>query len=377
MAQHSSSSTSSNQNTNGSFTGTQTPTNPAWVSNGLGTLGGHVTDLAGQDPYSFVAGANPLQRQAGNLSGSLSGSPWNFDGAADATRGAMSAGAMYAKPASLLDNLQGYMNPYTNDVVNTTLKGFDQNANQTRAQQMLDLGNDSTFGGSGGAILRAQTEGQLGLGRAQTEAQLRDQAFNTGAGLSNQDANRVQQSRLANQTEYETALQRALQGAGQLGNLSTAYDANQRDNAQTMAGIGGTLQGLDQAHAGAPLTVASLLNGAFAGLPLNLLHGQDNNGTTSSITSGTSNTSGNQFGLSGADAANMAAAAAMAFSDRRLKRDIVKLGERPDGLGVYLFRYLWSPLQHIGVMAQEVLKVKPEAVVTTHNGFYAVDYGKL
>lgn len=64
-------------------------------------------------------------------------------------------------------------------------------------------------------------------------------------------------------------------------------------------------------------------------------------------------------------------------SDRRLKRDIVQIGRRPDGLAVYLYRYFWSPILHAGVMAQEVLKVKPWAVVTTPSGFLAVDYGAL
>jgi hypothetical protein len=75
------------------------------------------------------------------------------------------------------------------------------------------------------------------------------------------------------------------------------------------------------------------------------------------------------FGLGGA--------AITAFSDERLKRDVKKVGTRPDGLGVYLFRYLWSEAVHLGVMAQEVLWTKPEAVVRTPSGFFAVDYGQL
>ena len=66
-----------------------------------------------------------------------------------------------------------------------------------------------------------------------------------------------------------------------------------------------------------------------------------------------------------------------AFSDRRLKTDIEKIGEREDGLGVYVYRYLWSPVRFIGVMAQEVLKVKPEAVIHTPSGYMAVNYGAL
>jgi hypothetical protein len=64
-------------------------------------------------------------------------------------------------------------------------------------------------------------------------------------------------------------------------------------------------------------------------------------------------------------------------SDRRLKRDVVRIGTRPDGLGVYLFRYIWSPILHAGVMAQEVLRVKPEAVVRMPSGYLAVNYGAL
>ena len=72
-----------------------------------------------------------------------------------------------------------------------------------------------------------------------------------------------------------------------------------------------------------------------------------------------------------------AAIKAGTFSDRRLKRDIHRLGTRSDGLGVYLYRYLWSPVQYVGVMAQEVLKVKPSAVVIMPNGYYGVNYGEL
>lgn len=60
------------------------------------------------------------------------------------------------------------------------------------------------------------------------------------------------------------------------------------------------------------------------------------------------------------------AGAAMMFSDRRLKKDIVFLAARPDGLNLYAFRYKWEKSeqpQHLGVMADEVRKVYPDAVV--------------
>ncbi|MEW9834035.1 tail fiber domain-containing protein, partial [Mesorhizobium marinum] len=49
-------------------------------------------------------------------------------------------------------------------------------------------------------------------------------------------------------------------------------------------------------------------------------------------------------------------------SDIRLKRDVECVGAAPNGLPLYTFRYLWSDAVYQGVMAQDVLKVFPEAV---------------
>lgn len=50
------------------------------------------------------------------------------------------------------------------------------------------------------------------------------------------------------------------------------------------------------------------------------------------------------------------------LSDRRMKRDIELIGHAPNGLPVYTFRYLGDDEVHTGLMAQDVEKVKPEAV---------------
>ena len=64
-------------------------------------------------------------------------------------------------------------------------------------------------------------------------------------------------------------------------------------------------------------------------------------------------------------------------SDVRLKRDIDVVGSLPDGLKLYRFRYNWEDTEYVGVMAQDVLEVQPDAVITGEDGFYRVDYGKL
>lgn len=64
------------------------------------------------------------------------------------------------------------------------------------------------------------------------------------------------------------------------------------------------------------------------------------------------------------------------FSDRRLKRNITKISTRPDGLGVYEFEYIWGGGRQIGLMAQEVQGVYPDAVGEA-GGYLTVNYSKV
>jgi len=68
--------------------------------------------------------------------------------------------------------------------------------------------------------------------------------------------------------------------------------------------------------------------------------------------------------------------ALLAFSDRRVKNDITPVGELDNGLTVYEFKYKWdNETIHVGLMAQEVELVHPDAVVEI-NGVKAVNYSK-
>jgi Chaperone of endosialidase len=64
-------------------------------------------------------------------------------------------------------------------------------------------------------------------------------------------------------------------------------------------------------------------------------------------------------------------------SDVRLKTDIEIVGTTVHALPLYRFRYKNGPQRYEGVMAQDVLKVVPEAVVMGDDGFYKVYYEKL
>lgn len=65
------------------------------------------------------------------------------------------------------------------------------------------------------------------------------------------------------------------------------------------------------------------------------------------------------------------------FSDERLKEDIVRVGEHEPGIGLYKFRYMGHPEVYVGVMADEVEAVHPEAVEVDPDGFKFVNYEKL
>lgn len=80
---------------------------------------------------------------------------------------------------------------------------------------------------------------------------------------------------------------------------------------------------------------------------------------------------GSIFGLAGS------ALSLLPFSDRRLKHNIVKLAELANGINTYVFSYLGSKMRHFGVMADEVINVRPEAVSVHPSGYMMVDYGKV
>jgi hypothetical protein len=63
------------------------------------------------------------------------------------------------------------------------------------------------------------------------------------------------------------------------------------------------------------------------------------------------------------------------FSDRRLKSNIVQVGTHPLGIGSYEYDIFGN--RERGVMADEVAKVMPEAIVPHESGYMMVNYGKL
>lgn len=81
-------------------------------------------------------------------------------------------------------------------------------------------------------------------------------------------------------------------------------------------------------------------------------------------------------GLLGLGSAGLGAA--IKWSDERLKENIKRIGETDDGTPIVSYKYKGGDGNlEVGVLAQDLLETKPEAVIPTPGGMLAVDYSRL
>lgn len=66
-----------------------------------------------------------------------------------------------------------------------------------------------------------------------------------------------------------------------------------------------------------------------------------------------------------------------AGSDYRFKHNIKLIARHKKGYGIYQFKYRWSPVEYIGVIAQELLHYVPAAVLRDRAGYLYVNYAML
>lgn len=253
------------------------------------------------------------QAAQANLGGYQAGTLGN---AAQAAGASIPANATQAQAASLLDNLQAYQNPATQNLVDTTLSSMDNNAARVRAAQQAQFARTGAFGGSRAAITQAATEGDLARERALSEANLRSQAWNAATQLSGQDATNRQATNLFNASAQN---QRDETAAGLLAqnNQFNANAKNQYGLAQFGANNDAAQFGANAANTGALANQQAQNQFALTGAGLAADAGQFNANaanTASQFGAGAANTanlanaaSQNQFGLAQGQMANDAA----------------------------------------------------------------------
>lgn len=128
----------------------------------------------------------------------------------------------------------------------------------------------------------------------------------------------------------------------------------------------------------------ALLNGQQVQMPNMPAFNASGQASTPNYTQALQNTYDAQLGASNAQNASMNSllgsaaqlgAAAFMFSDRRLKSNIKRVGTHAIGVGIYEFTMLGMP--QVGVIAQEVARVRPDLVRRHANGYLTVNYGGL
>jgi len=208
-------------------------------------------------------------------------------------------------PAQFQQNVQGFMSPYQESVVDATMRRLAQSRAERDAATKAQIAGARAFGNERRGVYEAQLAGEQDLNTAQTLANLYQQGYGQAAGLasqlpSQQLAASGQLAGISNQViAQEQARQQMLMGAGQA----------QRQMAQ---------QNLDLAYQdflaqrGYPVEQLKILQSGIAGVPA----------TTSSTT--TSTAPGQGFLGTAGDILGLAGAAKNLFSSDAGKLNLLK-----------------------------------------------------
>ena len=372
-----------------------TPTAPAWVQQPIQGQVGAINDLAQTDPSQYVTGPSNLQQQAFGNASNLGGWQGTNGQAADIYSGVAGAGPnlidqTHQADAALLSGMDvnGYMNPYNQAVVDTSLQGYDQNAAMQNAALAAQQAGTQAFGGSRSAIAQALTLGQQGMERGQLEAGLRSGAFDRAMGWMGEDANRQQGVNLfnagalnnteqLNQQAQDAYGNRQLGAASGLNSVSNSFAANSQNDVQSQLAAGDVERAIAQAQATGDFSFLQAINQLYGGSGMNQFIGQKQTGTS------TTTQNPGILGTIG-QVAQTAGSVASLFSDARLKTDVTHVLTDGKGRDWFDYRYTSQGIAlgapegvHRGVMAQQVLGTDPGAVSLDPSGFLKVDYGAL
>jgi hypothetical protein len=356
--------------------GTSTSVNqiPQWMSDAGQQNYAYAMQVAGQPLQQYqgqmVADVSPQTQQAWNVaanSGNVGADQYN-----GATAGYL--GALAARPQNVTagqisnTNLDPYMNPFTQSVIQATLPGMQQ-ANALSQNQQANAANSSNaFGGSRQGIQQgvAQAQGAQNIG--QMLASLNSQNFTQAQAAATGDINRRLTADTSNQGAAQAKINSDILASQGLTNTGDSMSRNNvaNFNMLTSAGAGESMQAQNQINSqiakfndafNYPQKQLGTLEASLGMTP----HDTSTSGQTTQQT--TTPTDWASIIQKGAGAASDIFG--MVNSDRTLKKDITPAGTGPAGIPVYKFRYKGQPSsapKFQGPMAQDVQKVAPQAV---------------
>jgi len=366
--------------------------------------------LGEYQPYLTEAGRlfgrqeRALDEAYGYLPGAREAVSGGLGALARAEETAMGTTGMY-DPSMALD----FYNPFEKQVVQQTLEDINRQARQQDIGLRDQAVSAGAFGGSRGRITQEELARQTGRGAAEAVSGIRSAGFGQAQQQAQQafEQQRGAQQGLASMQAGLGGQQAQIgQALGGLGQLAAGMGGQFGQIGGGLAGLGQQAQGqlgsqinlLNQLGQQGQATQQAALSRQFAGAqqlagePMQrLFQGQQllAGMPTGQISGGTQ---GSPYqpqsyqkpsGFSQALGALGSAASIYALSDTDLKENIKKVGELEPGVGWYTWDWNETgksigaesePTE--GVLAQEVLEVKPDAI-TVKDGYYAVDYGRI
>lgn len=187
------------------------------------------------------------------------------------------------------------------------------------------------------------------------------QAYNNAMNTQNNSLNNLQEQNIQNATTQEQA-QYGMGMTGYQQNLSN-YNQNYTEPLNEFSALQSGSQVSQPSFNAAPGTSVAGTN--TAGI-INQSY-QDALGASNASTASQNQLLGGLFGLGGS-------LGAAAISDRRLKTNIQRIGMTKQGIPVYRYKYKTGGNYNFGVMADEIKKFVPEAVIKGADGFFRVRY---
>jgi len=184
-------------------------------------------------PYQRIAGFTPLQEASFQRVGEVAGSAQQPITQAQAL--ARQAGAY--TPGTIASGMAAYQNPYTQQVIDTTLADIDRSRQMANQQTAAQAVRARAFGGSRQGVAEAETNRAAMEQAARTAAQLRAQGFQQAGEMAGRDIGYGLQGN-----------QQALAAAQQLGALGALGQTAGLTGAQAMFQSGEQQRGLTQAN---------------------------------------------------------------------------------------------------------------------------------
>lgn len=331
-----------------------------------------------------AAEANPIRAYTGPMA---PGSNANLDGASgvaqagqgagmgdlNAARALTAAGATGSTPrVSVTDwngqQAQAYMNPYREAVQGRTLEEMERQ----NKRQLADVGDSAAgskaFGGTRHAVVEASTRTGQNRNMMDFLAQSNQQGYDDAYGRFAADRSSRQGAESTNANLTQGDFLRQMQAGGQFAGIGSTAAGLRGSSIDDLLRTGLVQQ---QTEGGAmDADYSEFLRMQDAPMQryqqlMAMLTGAPSDRTETSTSKSKNSPLNTALGIAGLGAS--------IFSDRRLKRDIVRVG-RLGRFNLYSYRYQWDKKRSIGFMADEVAKVIPGAVKRVF-GFNAVDYG--